>query len=827
MFKNIEYKLRTWLREPAEHKPGFIGPVPYLLLVRWLICFGMLSRFLIHRAEYTDFQWKLVIALLLIAFMWAIFSTITTIKHNRDFHKLIITIDVLIISAGYILTKKFESDFYLFYYLPVFTAAEFLSIYSIVIVFLYITLAFITVFLVLPWMTPIESLVSAMFRHFLPREVFFLSIIALISYLHKLVKDDLTRREREIEGLRIVDRSLIESTNIPNIEYVLHLIIDKTLEITKAELGIVFWYERWNNILKLKIARGIGLLNGHQNMLLKLDDGIIGRAAHEKKSYLLYNINDYNFADNYKIIAQGIQSALIVPIFDENGLLGIILIGHHDVGALTENDCRLVETFANQAVIAIHSINLIQRLECQIKPIRSFGKIATRILDATYEIDTTIRIILTGITSGEGLGFSRALFFIMDDKNECIRGKMGIGSLSLDEASSTWTTLREKEYQIRKDGGDLLEYYVNEAEQFSNSVRQGMKDLPISEKVKELCIPFKEICGAICDCLLSGQPVLIKDQPDFFRKYINDITIDGDPGGAFGFVPLIGDGCIIGAIYVDNQFLTPKDEIHYDQLNSLEAFAHLASMSIANQKLRSKLIEEKKLTHWKEAISRCSHIINQRVSLIADWVTAVRWGLEYEAEEVFRDRTSESWKRFNKLKESIDKSKRILIDFQEFSKGLNIKNETVDLIKVLNEVFSEFDSNEALTISKEFSENVVIQGDARKLGESFGQLVRNSCEAMPNNQPCHISVKLSKQISSITQDSIAHIEFADNGPGIPIEDKNNIFEPFFSRKASSGLGLAIIKEIILQHGGTIDEIGKEGDGAKFLILLHIAEPFQT
>jgi signal transduction histidine kinase len=66
----------------------------------------------------------------------------------------------------------------------------------------------------------------------------------------------------------------------------------------------------------------------------------------------------------------------------------------------------------------------------------------------------------------------------------------------------------------------------------------------------------------------------------------------------------------------------------------------------------------------------------------------------------------------------------------------------------------------------------------------------------------------------------ALLTFQDNGPGIPLSEKERIFRPFVtSRARGMGLGLAIVKGIIEAHHGGIIETGAEGQGALFEIAL--------
>jgi signal transduction histidine kinase len=71
------------------------------------------------------------------------------------------------------------------------------------------------------------------------------------------------------------------------------------------------------------------------------------------------------------------------------------------------------------------------------------------------------------------------------------------------------------------------------------------------------------------------------------------------------------------------------------------------------------------------------------------------------------------------------------------------------------------------------------------------------------------------------------IEVSDHGPGVPAEDRDKIFEPFFTSKTrgGTGLGLAIARRIVELHGGTIRVDAAPGGGALFRIEIpHGAHP---
>ena len=71
----------------------------------------------------------------------------------------------------------------------------------------------------------------------------------------------------------------------------------------------------------------------------------------------------------------------------------------------------------------------------------------------------------------------------------------------------------------------------------------------------------------------------------------------------------------------------------------------------------------------------------------------------------------------------------------------------------------------------------------------------------------------------------ALIHFRDNGPGVPLDCKERIFDAFFTtRDHGAGLGLAVCRRIIEGLGGLIREVGRPGEGADFEIYLPLATP---
>ena len=119
-----------------------------------------------------------------------------------------------------------------------------------------------------------------------------------------------------------------------------------------------------------------------------------------------------------------------------------------------------------------------------------------------------------------------------------------------------------------------------------------------------------------------------------------------------------------------------------------------------------------------------------------------------------------------------------------------------------------------------------VRADEGQLRAVFLNLVRNSREAMPGGGTVTAAVRLDPAGGQAGDGSTGvEVRLSDTGGGIPAGDLTRIFEPFYSTKErGTGLGLAYVREVVVQHGGTIRCESELGRGTTFTIRLPAAAP---
>ncbi|MGB2705996.1 MAG: diguanylate cyclase [Candidatus Omnitrophota bacterium] len=186
----------------------------------------------------------------------------------------------------------------------------------------------------------------------------------------------------------------------------------------------------------------------------------------------------------------------------------------------------------------------------------------------TLKLDQSFYMILTALTSHEGLGFNRAMLFLVNEKENVLEGKMGIGPHSGEEADRIWKGIEKENLSFE----DLLNSY----DKFRRDPESKLNIL-----VKGIKIALQEDMGILALTILEGMPFEVTSEEA--RQKVSPVIKNMLNTDFFVTVPLKAKDKTLGAILVDNIFT--KKPITKSDMRILAMFANHAGLAIENSRL--------------------------------------------------------------------------------------------------------------------------------------------------------------------------------------------------------------------------------------------------
>jgi PAS domain S-box-containing protein len=162
----------------------------------------------------------------------------------------------------------------------------------------------------------------------------------------------------------------------------------------------------------------------------------------------------------------------------------------------------------------------------------------------------------------------------------------------------------------------------------------------------------------------------------------------------------------------------------------------------------------------------------------------------------------------------------IVNDLLDFATRRPLQKKKQNINNLIDDSLKSIHIPENISAERKYAKKAAVAVDEKQLERVFINLTKNAVQAMPNGGTLTIATNETKD----------HVEiaFTDTGTGIQEENMNKLFSPLFTTKAKGiGVGLAICKKIVEQHGGTIEAQSKAGQGTTFTIKLPKKEEENT
>jgi len=470
--------------------------------------------------------------------------------------------------------------------------------------------------------------------------------------------------------------------------------------------------------------------------------------------------------------ALGYRSLLIVPMHREGAVLGAISVSRSEPGSFSDRHVELLQTFADQAVIAIENARLLGELQARtaqltrsVEELTALGEVS-RALSSTLDLETVLSTIVT--RANQLAGTDTCSVFEYDEQAE--------------------------EFHLRATHN-------------------------LDEEVVALTrrTPIRKGEGALGRMAVTREPVQIPDiaREDAYRGPLRDLLLRTG-WRALLAIPLLREDHLIGGLAVNKE--TPG-EFAPEIVELLKTFATQSALAIQNARLFREIEAKSReleiaSQHKSQFLANMSHELRTPLNAILGYTELIADAIYGEVPEKMREvleRVQQSGRHLlGLINDILDLSK---IEAGQLTLALGDYSLEVVAATVATAV-------EALAAEKKLRLDVTVEpdlpmghGDERRLTQVLLNLVGN---AIKFTEAGSVGVRAGATAGSFL------VAVADTGPGIAENDRERIFEEFQQAtstttraKGGTGLGLAIARRIIELHGGRLWVESTLGQGSTF------------
>jgi signal transduction histidine kinase len=515
--------------------------------------------------------------------------------------------------------------------------------------------------------------------------------------------------------------------------------------------------------------------------------GASERAALERQTVHISDVlldPDYQQLDLVK--RQGYRTVLAVPMLREGTLLGVIAILKTHVEPFTDKQIALVETFADQAVIAVENTRLFEAEQA-----------SKRELTESLQQQTGTADVLKVI--------SRSAF----DLQSVLQALVESAARLCDAEKGTITR--------QLDGV----FYRAESYGYPAEVMERWRKVPVTP----------ERGSAAGRALLEGRTVHVPDA-DADPDYTFDMA--GIRMRSMLGVPMLREGVPIGVLALARSDVRPFTD---KQIDLVSTFADQAAIAIENVRLfeqvqartreLAKTVEDLEIAsqHKNQFVANMSHELRTPLAAILGYAELIQEGF-YEPQGP---------KSLDALTRICSNGKHLLglintvLDIAKIESGqftLNMTEYAIEsVVEAVRAATESLAQNKKLMLTTTVDKSLPVGlGDEQRLTQVLLNLVGNAIKFTDAGE---VSIAAGARNGNFS------VSVTDTGPGIPLDQQDRIFEQFHQvdssntkAKGGTGLGLAIAKQIVEMHGGRIWVVSTPGKGSTFQLELPTRAEFR-
>ena len=259
-----------------------------------------------------------------------------------------------------------------------------------------------------------------------------------------------------------------------------------------------------------------------------------------------------------------------------------------------------------------------------------------------------------------------------------------------------------------------------------------------------------------------------------------------------------------------------------DELGQLAAEFNRMADNLARQRRRAEREAENRLNLEKELRhSERLAAVGRLAAGIAHELGAPLNVIDARAEQLIEKPDAAREKQIKNLtiiRAQAARIAHIVRQLLNLARPYNLRFEPVDLRDLIESALGEFEAANDLRVEFDAPSDLTISGDEDFLRQVFTNVFRNAAQAISGAGILKIEIVETVRAAK----NFYAVKISDTGRGIAPEDLEKIFDPFYTTKdigEGTGLGLAVSRRIVEEHGGTIEAANNAQGGATFTIYL--------
>ena len=473
-----------------------------------------------------------------------------------------------------------------------------------------------------------------------------------------------------------------------------------------------------------------------------------------------------------------IRTELGVPMLRGDDILGVIILYKLEVQPFTDKQIALLQTFADQAVIAVENVRLFKELEAR-----------TGALTRSVEQLTAL-------------------------------GEVGRAVSSTLDLETVLTTIVSRAVQLSgQDGGVMFEYDERTEEFVQRAATETGRALAEARRTTRI----RKGEGVLGRTASTLEPVQVPDiiEPGAYEGRLRQTLIESGVRAILA-VPMVREGRLIGCLGVTRN---RTGEFPADTIELLRTFATQSALAIQNARLFQEIEDKSRQLeaasrHKSEFLANMSHELRTPLNAIIGFS-------EVLAERMFGDVNDKQAEYLQDILESGRHLLSLINDILDLSKieagHMELEPADFDLPSAIDNALTlvrERATRRGITLGCTIDEQLgLIRGDERKVKQILLNLLSNALKFTPEGG--RIDVDAGRH------DEVAEVSVADTGIGIAPADQEAVFEEFRQvgaaekRAEGTGLGLALTRKFVELHGGKIWVRSEFGHGSTFTFTLPV------